>query len=408
MANSYLDHDIIIAGGGIPGLTLALLLGRAGCRVAVIEAGDLEAKAGQADTSGRTAALIPENITLLEHIGAWATINPHAAPMRTLRIVDDCDMACSPIIRDFRAADIGLDNLGHNVPLHATQIALYGQAKDVANITLLDNTKLYDFVHDDTGITIRTDNGTQMTASLLIGADGRNSLVRALAGIETQTHDYGQSALTAIVAHECDHAGISIEFHRPGGPFTLVPMPGRQSALVWVVNNDEAANIASMDATAQNAAIQARGRDMLGDIQLATTLTQWPLCFRRAEALAAPRVALMAEAAHVLPPTGAQGLNLSLRDAAGLADTVIQAMRLGLDPGDFGNLRAYERARRRDIALRSLASDSLNRLVRTSNPFIQLLRRSGLSLSNYASPVKNLLMQQGLAPTHNELDRDSA
>jgi 2-octaprenyl-6-methoxyphenol hydroxylase len=409
MAKSKREHDIIIAGGGMPGLSLALLLGRAGCNVAVLEAGDLAARAAQSDTSGRTAALIPENIDLLRRVGAWPAIRDHAAPMQALCIVDDCQPhACRPLIRNFPASEIGRDNLGHNVPLHAGLIALYEQVRQCKAITLYETTRLYDYSRDDAGVTVRTEGGTTLRAYLLVGADGQHSLVRTIANIATQCHDYGQSALTAVVTHEHDHHNTSIEFHRPGGPFTLVPMPGRMSALVWVADRDEAAAMAASDRAVQNAAIQARGRDMLGAVELRTQLMQWPLSFMRANALSAPRIALIGEAAHVLPPTGAQGLNLSLRDAAGMVDTILETMRLGMDPGNAQSLRAYDTARRQDIALRASASDGLNRLVRSHHPAIQVLRRGGLSLSGYATPLKTFLMQQGLAPEDTNATKDSA
>jgi 2-octaprenyl-6-methoxyphenol hydroxylase len=219
--------------------------------------------------------------------------------------------------------------------------------------------------------------------------------VRELAGIECRIHDFGQKAITCLLKHTKPHDFVSTEFHRPAGPFTLVPLPDKNSSLVWVEKSEDADAFFKSD---MRAAIEEKSGGLLGAIELAAPAAAWPLQSLKAKSLIAPRVALMAEAAHVLHPVGAQGLNLSLRDAAALAETIADAMRLGQDPGSKAVLEEYARKRGADVMTRAVGTESLSHLMTSEFPLAKQVRRGGFRIVAGVPPLRHLAMQEGLAP----------
>lgn len=397
MASSF-KTDILIIGGGVPGLTLSLLLGNVGINVVLVDPAPLpQIKDIKAD--GRTAALMQGSLNILRRINVWDHCADISAPLQTLRIIDDKDRSHpEPLLVDFKADEIGMDAFGYNIPITALRAHLAKALTDTQTIRfqqgLLDTLSF-----GDHAVSASLDDGTEITAKLVIGADGRNSAVRTLAGIDVWERDYGQSAITCLLSHTKSHENISTEFHRPSGPFTLVPMPNKQSSLVWVDKTEAVNEYMAMNKQAIVQAIQDRSRDMLGTIDLVTDPQSWPLKAVKAKEITGHRVALMAEAAHVLSPMGAQGLNLSLRDCAILAETIVDALRLGLDAGLKTNLRGYEAKRSFDINSRVIGSDGLTRMVSNDFGLLKTLRRAGLKTLSPHSPLKTFMMQQGLAPS---------
>lgn len=397
MASSF-KTDILIIGGGVPGLTLSLLLGNVGINVVLVDPAPLpQIKDIKAD--GRTAALMQGSLNILRRINVWDHCADISAPLQTLRIIDDKDRSHpEPLLVDFKADEIGMDAFGYNIPITALRAHLAKALTDTKTIRfqqgLLDTLSF-----GDHAVSASLGDGTEITAKLVIGADGRNSAVRTLAGIDVWERDYGQSAITCLLSHTKSHENISTEFHRPSGPFTLVPMPNKQSSLVWVDKTDAVNEYMAMNKRAIVQAIQDRSRDMLGSIDLVTDPQSWPLKAVKAKEITGHRVALMAEAAHVLSPMGAQGLNLSLRDCAILAETIVDALRLGLDAGLKTNLRGYEAKRSFDINSRVIGSDGLTRMVSNDFGLLKTLRRAGLKTLSPHSPLKTFMMQQGLAPS---------
>ncbi len=391
------DHDVLISGGGTPGLALALLLARAGLQVGVIDPAPLsQFKRGKAE--GRTAALMQSAIHTLARTGVWEEALGHGAPLRTLRIIDDSTGGKkSQIETDFPAADINLEYFGINMPNNILRTLLAHAAHAHTNITLHDELSLSDFTADDFGVTAALSNGKMVRARLLAGADGRHSLVRTQSGIGAWQHDYGQKAMTCLIDHTGAHDDISTEFHRPGGPFTLVPLPGHTSSVVWVEKDEDADHFMRLSKGDFTQALQDRTCGRLGKITLRTDPQSCPLMGLRAHQLVGKRVALLAEAAHVLSPLGAQGLNLSLRDVECLADSLIQAAQTGMDIGAQSVLQSYERARRADIFLRSLGTDGLTRFVSHSSRPLHEVRRAGLRTLSMIEPLRLFAMQQGMA-----------
>ncbi|MGZ8391178.1 MAG: FAD-dependent monooxygenase, partial [Rhodoplanes sp.] len=251
---------------------------------------------------------------------------------------------------------------------------------------------------DDSGVTVTLAGGGAVTARLAIGADGRRSICRSAAGIETQAWTYPQTALTFNLRHSRRHDNISTEFHSPEGPFTLVPLPGLRSSLVCVVAPDEAARLLALDPAGRDAEMERRSHSILGRIEAEPGHGAFPLAVENARRFAAKRVALIGEAAHVIPPIGAQGLNLGLRDAATIAELVVEARRNGADVGGRDVIDSYDRLRRIDVATRTAAVDLLNRSLLTDFLPIQGLRGIGLYMLERIGPLRRALMREGVDP----------
>lgn len=392
MKTKALHSDIVISGGGPAGLTLALLLGGAGLNVVLI---DPEKPVVNDVPSGRTAALLNSSVNVLKQAGIWPALESYATPLKIMKIVDGHD-ADSGVT--FHASDIGEDQFGFNIPNNLLKSVTMAAIADRKNITLINPDKLsrYDVLGQK--VTAETEGGHTVTAPLIIGTDGRNSLVRTIAGIEVKKNDYGQAAITCLITHTKPHNFQSTEFHRSGGPFTLVPMPGNVSSVVWVEKTDDAKSLLAMKKQDFEQALQDRTNGLVGTISLANTPESWPLMTLTADTLTGNRAVIAAEAAHVLSPIGAQGLNLSLRDVASLAETLIDAARLGEDIGSAGILSRYEKRRHLDIGSRTHGIDGYNRLVANDLSFLQDLRKLGLRGLDKIVPLKHLAMKEGLDP----------
>lgn len=402
MAAARKTHDVLISGGGVPGLALAALLGDLGLDVVIIDPHPPVA-VDAVKPDGRTAALMAGSVNILKAAGIWDDLKSHGAPLETLRIIESKSARA-----DFRAGDIDLPWFGINMPNGIQRAVLAAQVARNKNIIFLSPSALDDFTIDDVGVSATLTNGETIRARLLVGADGRDSAVRERCGIPVWTRDYGQKAITCLIDHSKPHQNISTEFHRPGGPFTIVPLPGNSSSIVWVEYADDADAFLKLRRPDFEQALQDRTDGLVGKIHLATPPQSWPLKALRSKALTAPHVALIAEAAHVLHPLGAQGLNLSLRDAATLAEEIADAARRGQDIGSAAVLRRYEFRRRADIFTRLLGTDSLNRMVSNDVSLLRALRGVGLKTIDAIEPLRRFAMHEGVVPGYDDsrLSRD--
>jgi 2-octaprenyl-6-methoxyphenol hydroxylase len=251
---------------------------------------------------------------------------------------------------------------------------------------------------DDRGVSLRLESGGPIAARLVVGADGRRSLCRAAAGIKTERRSYPQAALTLNFGHTRPHNGISTEFHTETGPFTLVPLPGLRSSLVCVVDPAEAERLGALDATALSSEIERRAHSILGKVLVEHGRGLFPLAVETAQSFAARRIALVGEAAHVIPPIGAQGLNLGLRDAATIGELVVEARRDGADVGAPDLLAHYDRTRRLDVTTRAFAVDALNRSLLSDFLPVQGARGFGLYLLDRIAPLRRAVMREGVEP----------
>lgn len=391
---TQMKTDIVVSGGGIAGLGLGILLAGAGLDVHLIDAAPPSAKSAP---SSRTVALMENSLNILKAADIWDAVREHAAPLETMRIIDDSSVAGRTEV-EFHAGDIGLEQFGYNIPNNILRDALYDAAKKTKHLSLHMPDALAAYEVQSADVTATLKSGKDISASLIVGADGRNSMVRQISGIQCTEHDDKQGAITCLISHSRSHNNTATEFHRPGGPLALVPMPGNISSVVWIEPGERADEFMRLRKNEFTQALQEQTKDILGAIQLESNPECWPLKTLKAKNLTAPRAVLMAEAAHVISPITAQGLNLSLRDVAALAETLVDAARAGLDIGSASVLQKYERRRRVDINTRVFGVDGMNKIVSNDANAVKGLRRAVLKTLDRAGPLKKMAMRAGLAP----------
>lgn len=383
-------YDVAVIGGGPAGLTAAIAVAATGARTAL-----LARRVPYADN--RTTALLGASTDLLERLDVWPRCHDKAAALRTMRLVDDTGrLIRAPEVR-FTCDEIGLEQFGFNIDNRSLMVALEERAAGLPGLTRFDDEAVaIDPQHDLVAVT--TAKGDRIEARLVIGADGRQSPSREAAGIEVTRRDLQQSALTFNVSHSRPHHGISTEFHTAQGPCVFVPLPGKRCSVVWVAATKEAERLMSLGDDALSEAAEKQSHSILGRIEVETGRNLFPLTIERPRTFASQRVALVGESAHVLPPIGAQGLNMGLRDAADIAAIAGDAVSLGEDPGSPSVLARYQSARRADVASRLIAIDVANRSLLSDFVGVQSLRAAGLHLLGAFGPLRRLAMREGLAP----------
>lgn len=390
--------DILVSGGGVAGLTAAAAFGSAGFSVICT---DPEPPVTDREASGadhRSTAFLHPSIPVLQAAGLWDRLAPHAAPLQVMRIIDAGGPVSEPrIVKDFDAAEISDQPFGWNLPNWLLRREMVARLAQLPNVTFLPGTATARVMTREAEALATLSDGKRISARLIVAADGRNSTVRQEVGIDVTTTRYGQKALAFAVAHPIPHNNVSTEIHRSGGPFTLVPLPDRNggpaSAVVWMETGPEVARLAALPMDAFEAAINERSCGILGPLRLDSALTLWPIITQVAERLTAPHVALIAEAAHVMPPIGAQGLNMSLADLSALLDL---AVARPVDLGSPEMLAAYERKRHLEVKARLAGVDLLNRTSMLGEPFLRDLRAGALNALYSLGPVRKTLMKAGL------------
>jgi 2-octaprenyl-6-methoxyphenol hydroxylase len=381
--------DVAVIGAGPAGLMAALAIASAGVKTALI--------GPRGANDNRTTALLAGSVAALDALGVWPLCREQSAALSTMRIVDDTGrLVRAPEVR-FEASEIGLDAFGHNIENRHLAAALVKRAGETPALTWIDDAATEISAGYD-NVQIHFKSGAALAAQLVVGADGRRSLCRAAAGIEMKERIYPQSALTVAFTHTRPHDHISTEFHTASGPFTLVPLPGMRSSLVWVLNPSQAEEIGALDDEALSQAIEQHSQSILGKIRIESERGLFPLSSAIAERFTGGRIALIGEAAHVMPPIGAQGLNLGLRDAATIAEIVADAKTNGSDTGNDDVLARYESERRQDVGRRAMAVDLLNRSLLTDFLPVQGARGLGLYLLDRIGPLRRAVMREGVAP----------
>ncbi|MEX0349998.1 MAG: UbiH/UbiF family hydroxylase [Paracoccaceae bacterium] len=390
--------DILISGGGIAGLTAAAAFGAAGFDVICVDPTPPVTERDAQGSDLRTTAFLQPAQALLDQCGLWARLGDHAAPLQVMRIVDAGGELPEPrIVRDFNAADISEQPFGWNLPNWLLRREMTLRLGELPNVDFRPGTGTTTLFTRTSEARVGLSDGSRIRCKLVIAADGRNSPMREAAGIDVKTTRYGQKALAFAVTHPTPHDNVSTEIHRSGGPFTMVPLPdwkgSPSSAIVWMERGPVAQDLLALPDAAFEAAMTERSCGLLGDLKLASRRTIWPIISQSAAHLSGERIALMAEAAHVVPPIGAQGLNMSLNDLRGLLD-LAEIHRDDL--GSAAMLDAYHKARIRDVELRVTGIDLLNRASMVEARPLRDARALGLD-ALYALPaVRRTLMQMGL------------
>jgi len=381
---------VAIVGGGPVGLATAVGLAQNGVPTALVAR-----KAAYGDN--RTTALLGGSIDFLTSLQIWSGCKQQAAALRVMRLIDDTGrLVRAPEVR-LSSEEIGEETFGYNIENRILVAALEARASELPNLVRYDD-DASTIRSGEAAVEIETGSGARISATTVGGADGRNSLARRSAGIELRTRTLDQSAVTFNTAHSRPHDNISTEFHTPHGPRVFVPLPGMRSSVVWVTTPDEAASLQSLSDGELGLRAERQAHSILGKMRAEGERHVFPLTVQSPAALAAHRIALLGEAAHVFPPIGAQGLNLGLRDAADFVRIITTAHQAGEDLGSAHVMAQYSRARRADIASRSAVIDFANRSLLSDFLPVQMMRAAGLHLLNVADPLRRFAMREGLAP----------
>jgi 2-octaprenyl-6-methoxyphenol hydroxylase len=384
-------YDVAVVGGGPAGLAAAIAVAQSGAKTALVAR-----QSSYADN--RTTALLGGSIDFLQALEVWPRCQDKAAELRVMRLVDDTGrLVRAPEVR-FSCEEIGLDVFGYNIENRALVSALEARADALAGLTRFDHEASAINAGDDS-VAIELADGRSLSARLVIGADGRHSLCREAAGITVRRRDLRQAALTFNVSHSRPHQNISTEFHTAQGPCVFVPLPGDHCSVVWVCEPKEADRLMGLSDEELSDAIEARSHSILGKMHVEPGRSRFPLAIEQPAKFAKTRIVLVGEAAHVLPPIGAQGLNMGLRDAADIAELVRDAVVAGEDPGSASVLGRYALARRPDVMSRTFAIDMANRSLLSAFLPMQSLRAAGLHLIGSFGPLRRLAMREGLAPS---------
>jgi len=385
--------DVIIGGGGMVGLTLAIALAKGGLSVAVA---DPVHQSAALDTAfdGRVSALAFATVRMFEALGIWPHLAKDAQPIHDILVTDArLNGEPSPFSLHFDSAEVGAASLGHIVENRHTRAGLFAVAATLPNLRLIAPAALIDLAPGPQSIRASLSNGETIEAALAIAADGRESEMRDRMGLGVIAWSYPQWGIVATVAHEKPHNGVAYEHFLPSGPFAILPMTGNRSSLVWTEDEKLAPKMMQLDAEAFNAEIARRFGNHLGATEAAGPRWSYPLKFHLARGYVKPRFALAGDAAHGIHPIAGQGLNLGLKDAAALADVLLDAARLGLDIGALDTLKKYERWRRFDSLAMAVATDGLNRLFSNDIAPLRALRDVGMGLVDAIGPARRFFMR---------------
>ncbi|MDE2227627.1 MAG: UbiH/UbiF/VisC/COQ6 family ubiquinone biosynthesis hydroxylase [Alphaproteobacteria bacterium] len=383
--------EIAVVGGGLAGVTLALACATAGLEVALIDRLPLKTMLAP-KFDGRTTALAHGSKQAMAALGVWDDLAPQAGAILDIRVVD----GASPFFLHYDHADIGDEPLGFIVENGLLRRVLYERARAFRNLRYLAPAGVARVADEGATALVEFDDGTRLKAALVAACDGRQSKLRQDAGIKCMTWDYRQTAIVACVAHEKPHRGVAVEHFRPSGPFAILPMTGNRSSIVWSERRARVPELLALPKARFAAELQRRFGDFLGAVTLAGPVWSYPLSFLHAERYTAPRLALVGEAAHAIHPIAGQGLNLSIRDVASLAELAVDARRLGLDIGASDLLARYESWRRFDAVTLAAVTDGLTRLFSNDLRSVGLVRDLGLAAVNRMPRLKQALMRHAM------------
>ena len=383
--------EVLVVGAGMVGLTLACALAGAGVEVVVVDRAD-PAALTDAGFDGRVSSIAHGSQRALAALGLWDGLAEHAQPILEIRVAD----GDSPLFLHYDHRDLGAAPLGYICENRRIRQALFAAAAGLDRLRMLAPCGSARLVRERGAVEARLEGGGAVRARLAVAADGRDSALRREAGIAVTTWRYPQVGIVCTVAHERPHRGIAHERFLPAGPFAILPMTGNRSSLVWTERSDLAPAMMALDEAEFGSEVALRFGDFLGRLDVVGPRWSYPLALVHAERYADRRLALVGDAAHAIHPIAGQGLNLGLRDAAALAEVLIDARRLGLDIGSAGVLERYQRWRRFDSLVLMAVTDGLNRLFSNDLAPVRLARRLGLAAVDRAGPLKRLFMRHAM------------
>ena len=383
--------DVLIGGAGFAGLALAIALRQGLGSSFVVTVAD--PALGRAGADARASAIVAAARRLFETIGVWETVADGAQPILDMAITDSrLQDAVRPVFLTFGGDVEPGEPFAHMVENGPLIEALSEKAKQEG--VALRSAAVADFDLAANRIDVRLSDGDTFAARLLVAADGARSTIRERAGIASHGWAYGQSSIVATVTHERDHHGRAEEHFLPSGPFAILPLKGRRSSIVWTEDAREAERIVALPDPEFHAELERRFGLHLGEIAAVGLRRAYPLGLAMARAFIAERLALIGDAAHVIHPIAGQGLNMGLKDVAALAEVIVDAARLGLDPGSLAVLDRYQRWRRFDTMAMGIATDGLNRLFSNRSDVLRLARDVGLGLVDRLPAMKRLFIRE--------------
>ena len=402
MTQALFSGDVAIAGGGLAGLTLGLALHQAGVRTALVDALPLDARTAPA-FDGRASALAYTSWRMLEAVGAAAHMGAHVQRIEDILVVDGRPYdglkpggpGAAQLHFDRREIHPGEadEPLGWMAENRFTRIAL-AKAAEEAGLPVFAPRRVTGMHCEPGGARLLLDDGDHLQARLIVACDGKFSRLREQAGIRTVGRDYDQKGVVLTVEHERAHDGVAYECFMPAGPFAILPLPGNRSSLVWTERRAAADALLAMDEAGFQEALEARFGDFLGAVKPVGPRFAYPLGLKIAERFIDERLALVGDSARAIHPIAGQGFNLGVRDAAALAEAVVEAKRCGLDPGALASLQPYERWRKLDSALLSVGTDFFNAVFSNDIAPLRAARGLGLALVDKIAPARAFFMRQ--------------
>jgi 2-octaprenyl-6-methoxyphenol hydroxylase len=391
--SEILNTDIVILGGGLVGMTLAIGLAKAGIPSCVIDNSDPAAQTAEG-FDGRASAISTASWNLYSHLGLAEALEPLGCPIDSIAVTD----GMKPGRIDFQPG-AGDGTLGRMFANRDLRIAMYAAAAKESLITFVPNARVESRERGEHGVIVTLADGRTVKGRLLVGAEGRASPTRDEAGFTPARWSYGHRAIIVGLAHSKPHGNVAWEIFYPAGPFALLPLRddaegNHRSALVWTVGENDAPGVLALPDGAFRSAVQERMGDVLGEVRLMGTRSSWPLNFHHTARMVDQRLALVGDAAHGMHPIAGQGLNLGLRDVAALVEVLTEGMRLGLDPGDAEVLARYERWRASDTFMVSAATDVLTRLFGVPGRIPSAIRRLGMAGVQRLPALKRFFMDE--------------
>ena len=386
-------RDLLILGGGLVGMALALTAAKKGLSSHVVDRAD-PAELTAEGFDGRASAISTASWNLFGNIGLSGTLEPHACPIASIAVTD----GMRPGRIDFQPGPQE-GSLGRMFANRTLRLALFEAAGAEPLIAWYPRAEVVHRERGEFAVTATLADGTRLEASLMVGAEGRNSPTREDAGIAVAKWDYRHRAIVTVLGHDKPHENVAWEIFYPAGPFALLPLldtpEGKhRSALVWTVAERDAAGVLALSDRAFTAEVEKKMHAFFGAVTVEGPRSSYPLGFHHTAKITAQRLALVGDAAHGIHPIAGQGLNLGLRDVGALVEVIAEGMRLGLDPGDAQLLARYERWRGLDSFMVALATDGLTRLFGIPGRLPSAIRRFGMGVIQRTPALKHWFMDE--------------